>query len=199
MHFSEKYKVYWFTPQRTGTRSTKQLLRSLGFVTQDHHFTFDVNNKDYLFVSNVRNPYSRLVSLFHLNSHHLKNFDRDYKTWVFDTIKNARFIDSYQLHYHRNFKVIGRPFDKFIRQENLQGDLKSLSFIDLTVPEISEAFENHIVHNGYKREFENEIGEERKPWKEFYDEETAMKVFEEMKEQFELFGYRKDSWKNVTS
>ena len=198
MHFSEKYKVYWFTPQRTGTRSTKQLLSALGFFTQDHHFTFDVNKKDYTFVSNVRNPYSRMVSLFHLNSHHLKNFNREFKTWVFGTIKNFSFNDKYQLHYHRNFPLIGRNFDKFIRQEHLQGDLKKLSFIDLNIPEINQAFENNIIHNGYSKEFEGEIGEKRKPWKEFYDEETAMKVFEEMKEQFELFGYRKESWKNVT-
>ena len=86
MHCSEKYKVYWFTPSRTGTRSTQQFLKALGFKTKDHHFDFDLNKKDYFFVSNIRNPYSRLVSLFYLNSHHLKVFSRDYKRWVFDTI-----------------------------------------------------------------------------------------------------------------
>ncbi len=79
MHISEKHKVYWFTPQRTGTRSTKELLRVMGFQTFDHHFTFDSNKKDYFFVSNVRNPYSRLVSLFYLYSHHLNDFQKNTK------------------------------------------------------------------------------------------------------------------------
>lgn len=198
MHFSEKYKVYWFTPQRTGTRSTKQLLRALGFETRDHHFTFDRDKTDYLFVSNIRNPYSRLVSLYHLYSHHKDNFNFDYRNWVFDTIVNPSFIERYQLHYHRNFQYLGRPFDKFIKQENLQEDLKSLSFIDLNVPEINDAFQNNIVHNGYAKEFETQIGEKRRNWKEFYNEEIASKVYVELKEQFDLFGYTKDSWKNGT-
>ena len=94
--------------------------------------------------------------------------------------------------------MLGRPFDKFIRQENLGHDLKSLPFIDLDVPEIKRNFEENISQNIYENEFENIIGEKRKNWKDFYDEETSDFVFETLKEQFDLFGYKKNSWNNGT-
>lgn len=198
MHFSEKYKCYWFTPQRTGTRSTKELLRVLGFQTMDHHFTFDANKKDYFFVSNVRNPYSRLVSLFYLYSHHLNNFHKQFDTWVHDSINHLPFAEKYQFYYHENFQYLGKPFDKFVRQENLENDLKSISFIDLSIPDINREFEINIVNNRYKTEFEGQMNEKRKNWKEFYNQELADLVYEKFLEQFQLFGYHKDSWKYVT-
>jgi hypothetical protein len=152
MHFSEKYKCYWFTPQRTGTRSTKELLRVLGFQTMDHHFTFDRDKKDYFFVSNVRNPYSRLVSLFYLYSHHLNDFQKKFPVWVNDSFNHPPAAEKYQFYYHENFQYLGKPFDKFVRQENLENDLKSISFIDLTIPDINREFEINIVNNRYKNE-----------------------------------------------
>ena len=198
MHFSEKYKCYWFTPQRTGTRSTKELLRVLGFQTMDHHFTFDTTKKDYFFVSNVRNPYSRLVSLFYLYSHHLNNFHKQFNIWVHDSINHSPSAEKYQFYYHQYYQYLGRPFDKFVRQENLVDDLKSIGFIDLNKPEISAEFERNILNNRYEKEFEGQMNEKRKNWKEFYNEELANFVYEKFIEQFQLFGYHKDSWKNVT-
>jgi hypothetical protein len=42
------------------------------------------------------------------------------------------------------------------------------------------------------------MNEKRKNWKEFYNQELADLVYEKFLEQFQLFGYHKDSWKDVT-
>ena len=42
------------------------------------------------------------------------------------------------------------------------------------------------------------MNEKRKNWKEFYYEDLANFVHDNFKEQFQLFDYHKDSWKNGT-
>ena len=198
MHVSLKHRVYWFTPQRTGTRSTKQFLDSLGFQTVFHQFTFDSVNENFYFVCNVRNPFSRLVSIFYLNSHHEKNFNRDFKSWVFDKIKSNHFLETYKVHYHKKLYELKKPFDKFVKLENLEKDILSLPFVDISVPQVKEVFENSIIHNSYKNEFDEEMMRKPSEWFKMYDEELAEYIYEELIEQFTLFNYQKESWKNGT-
>ena len=198
MHFSEKHRCYWFTPRRTATRSTTELLKTLEFEIKDHEFCFDRQNKDYFFICNVKNPYSRLVSIFYLHCHHIKNFSLDFKNWVLNFTPNSQFSETYQLFYHRNFPKIGKSFDRFVRQENIVDELKSISFVDLKNEKIKNVFENQIVRNNYIKEFENEIKDKRKNWKEFYNEEIADFVYEKFSEQFQLFNYTKNSWMDGT-
>jgi hypothetical protein len=113
-------------------------------------------------------------------------------------LKSSIFCDSYQFFYHKDILKLGRPFNKFIRLENLEEDIKSISFIDFSDPKISEQFEFNIKNNRYKTEFENQMNEKKKNWKEFYYEDLANFVHDNFKEQFQLFDYHKDSWKNGT-
>lgn len=199
MNFSEKYNCYWFTPKRTGTRSVKELLLVLGFQIADHTFDLNKKNQDSIFISNVRNPYSRLVSLFHLYLHHISNFDMKFDEWVYETLKKPLICDSYQFYYHKDILKLDRPFNKFVRLENFENDIKSINFIDFTNPKISKEFEFNIKNNRYQTEFENQMNKKRKNWKEFYNGELANLVHVNFIEQFELFGYHKDSWKNGAS
>jgi len=199
MNFSEKYNCYWFTPKRTGTRSVKELLLVLEFQIADHTFYFNKKNQDSILISNVRNPYSRLVSLFHLYLHHISNFNMKFDEWIYKTLKNPLFCDSYQFYYHKDILKLDRPFNKFVRLENFEDDIKTIDFIDFTNPVVSEQFEFNIKNNRYKTEFENQMNEKRKNWKEFYNEELANFVHDNFIEQFELFEYHKNSWKNGTS
>lgn len=194
MHLSEEFKVYWFTPQRNGTRSTKQFLESLGFRTVFHQFFFDSEKENYFFICNVRNPYSRLVSIFGLNSHHEKNFKRDFKQWTFEKFKSDIFLETYKVNYHKKILELNRPFNKFVRLENLKDDILSLHFVDLNNEKVKESFENSIIHNSYKNEFEEEMDEKNIKWFEFYDTEVADFVYNELEEQFILFNYKKNSW-----
>ena len=155
MNYSDILKVYWYTPQRNGTRSSIELMKSLDFQTIGHGFHFEREKKDFYFISNIRNPYSRLVSIFHLNSYHKKKFDRNFKVWIFETLSNKQFSDDYQINYHLNIQKVGRDFDKFIRLEDFKNDILTLPFINFESQNVEQSFNEQIIHNGYEREFEN--------------------------------------------
>lgn len=199
MTYSDEYKVCWYTPQRTATRTTHTLLKVLGFQSLGaHSFSFPLERNDYMLISNIRNPYPRIVSIFYLYSLHNKNFNIDFEKWCEYVLTNQKFDDDYQLYYEKKIKSIGRPFDKFIRVENFSEDLKSLNFIDFTNEEIKEVWDNNILKNGYSHEFKFIQKDNRKTWLDFYNQKTADLVFINLEEQFNMFGYDRNSWKNGT-
>lgn len=200
MTYSDEYKVCWFTPQRTATRTTHELLKVCGFKALGaHSFFLPKERSDYMLISNIRNPYSRMVSLFFLYSLHKKNFDFIFKNWCEYALSDSKFDNDYQLRYDITMRRAGRNFDRFIKVENYDKDLEKLEFIDLTKPEIQDVWQNVILKNGYTHEFKMIQTEERKSWFDFYDEEIANLVYEKLEEQFNLFGYNKNSWINGTS
>ena len=199
MTYSDDYRVCWFTAQRTATRSTHALLKKLGFNNLDtHDFNLPSERKEYTLISNIRNPYSRMVSLFFLYSHHKNNFKLDFKNWCEFVLNNEEFNFGYQLRYDLKIKSVGRSFDKFVRVENYIEDLKSLSFINLSNPEIQEVWDNFIIQNSYTHEFKFIETDSRKSWFDFYNQKLADLVFSNLEEQFNLFEYDRNSWKNGT-
>ena len=197
MHYSEELKVAWFTPQRTGTRSTREILRVLNFKTCDHHFEVPENYEEYFMVANIRNPYHRMPSLYYLYCNNNRNFDMKFNDFLDLIFNNQKLKIGYQLDYENTIMSSSKPFDKFIRTESLELDLKSLSFIDLNNSDIAKVFDEHIHNNPLKKEFSNEMNSDKKPWKDFYNQEIADYVYDNLKKQFEFFGYNKDSWKEV--
>jgi hypothetical protein len=199
MTYSDEYKVCWYTPQRTATRTTHVLLNALGFEALGaHFFNFPESRKDYYLISNIRNPYSRVVSLFSLYSIHKNEYTFNFNNWCEYALTDEKFDSEYQLRYEKKILSLNKKFDKFIRVEKLDEDLKSLSFIDIKNPKIEEIWRNNILNNRYTYEFKNIENNERKHWSNFYTERLADFVYENLKEQFELFDYNKDSWKNGT-
>ena len=55
-------------------------------------------------------------------------------------------------------------------------------------------FDSQINDNQYVNEYCEHI-----PWKDFYNQELADFVYSKTKRQFEMFNYKKDSWKDGTS
>ncbi len=92
-----------------------------------------------------------------------------------------------------------KKFDKFIKVERLSDDLKTLSFIDFSNPKIQDIWQRNILNNGYTHEFKNIKNDVRTNWFDFYTEELADLVYNNLKEQFDLFDYERTSWKNGTS
>lgn len=200
MIYSDELKVCWFTPQRNGTRSTHALLSALNFQSLGTHaFVLPPERKDYFLISNVRNPYSRMVSLFSLYSVHKNFFEIDFKKWVPYALADENFDFSYQLRYERKILKVNRNFDKFIKVENIKDDLLTLDFIDLSQSNLKEVWDNNIEINSYSLEFNQVRTEEKKTWQDFYDEETSSLVYNTLKDQFDLFNYKKNSWKDGTS
>lgn len=199
MTYSDEYKVCWYTPQRTATRTTHSLLNVLGFKSLGTHaFSLPKEREDYMLISNIRNPYSRMVSLFFLYSLHKNNFKLDFEKWCEFVIQDENFDKGYQLHYDKKLGSVNKNFDKFIRVEFLSDDLKSLNFIDLSQPKINEVWNKVILENTYNHEFKHIETDSKKSWYDFYNQNIADLVFMNLEKQFELFGYDRNSWKNGT-
>jgi hypothetical protein len=200
MTYSDELKVCWYTPQRTATRTTHVLLNAMGFVGLGaHFFNFPESKKDYFLISNIRNPYTRVVSLFSLYSIHKNDFNLNFEKWCEYALTDKKFDGDYQLRYEKKILSLNKKFDKFIRVEKLDEDLKSLGFINFEEPKIQDIWKNNIMNNRYTYEFKNIENTTRTHWSDFYTEKLADFVYENLKEQFDLFGYERNSWKNGTS
>ena len=123
MNFSEKHNCYWFTPKRTGTRSVKEILLVLGFQIGDHSFYFNKNKQDSFFISNVRNPYSRLVSIFHLYSHHINNFSLKFDSWVYKSLQS-----SISKQIHNNINQNNILIKTFLNTYNKSIDITNINY-----------------------------------------------------------------------
>ncbi len=200
MTYSDEYKVCWFTPQRTATRTTHTLLKTLGFLSiGTHSFRLPPERFDYRLISNIRNPYSRMVSLFFLYSLHKVNYKLNFELWCEYALNDQQFENDYQVRYDLKIKSVGRDFDKFIRVETYAEDIKSLNFIDLSNPEIDKVYQNNVLKNGYTHEFKKIQTEERQSWQDFYNQKIADLVFSKLEDQFNFFNYNRNSWKDGTS
>jgi hypothetical protein len=199
MTYSDEYKVCWFTPQRTATRTTHTLLKTLGFLSiGTHSFRLPPERFDYRLISNIRNPYSRMVSLFFLYSLHKVNYKLNFELWCEYALNDQQFENDYHVRYDLKIKSVGRDFDKFIRVETYAEDIKSLNFIDLSNPEIDKVYQNNVLKNGYTHEFKKIQTEERQSWQDFYNQKIADLVFSKLEDQFNFFNYNRNSWKDGT-
>jgi hypothetical protein len=197
MPYSKKLKVFWFLPMRTATRSCRFIAEYLNFFDSDQHkFIETFEQMDYYLISNVRNPYSRLVSLYlyHIDSEQISdkvNFD----LWVTKKIKHESNLPM-SLKSKEYIKLMyafqHKTPDYFVRFESLEEDLRNIWFIKEKYDEkIENIFNNQIRYNGYKSE--------GNPWQSYYTEELAEFVYDYLKEDFLLLNYDKNSWKDGTS
>ena len=68
MPYSKELKVFWFLPMRAATRSCRPIVEYFNFSDSNQHwFINDLEYMDYYLIANVRNPYSRLVSLYNFS------------------------------------------------------------------------------------------------------------------------------------
>ena len=188
MHFSDQLQTIWLTPQRAGTRSTIYLMKELGFTIGAHDLEIPKNRKHFTVICNIRNPYSRLVSIFFLQSLHLKNFNRDFPNWVFDSFQDKYFLQNYQIEFDKFLEKV----DFYVRIEEFLDSILALPIINPTDVNIKQTIEENIITNHYINEFSEFT--HRKNWTEFYDYKLANFVYEKLENQFKLFNYEKNSW-----
>lgn len=190
MPYSKELKVYWFLPIRAAARSCMAICNFFKFEDSYIHDIGNPRDLEYDFFSNVRNPYSRLLSIYELYCHHKNEKPNDFVSWV----KSNSDKTPYQIDLNDIFIKHGRFPNKFIRVEHLFKDLYSIEFIR---NEKSDKFEKIIDENVINNRFRSEVFSN--PWQSYYDEELANYVYNSLEKDFLLFGYDKNSWKDGTS
>jgi hypothetical protein len=77
--------------------------------------------------------------------------------------------------------------DYYVKMENFEKDIKSLWFVKENLGSLSNVISENIETNRYKSES-----------KFRYNQYLADIVYNNLKKDFDLFGYNKNSWKNGT-
>ena len=199
MPYSDNLKVFWFTPMRTASRSCHRLQEHVKFTgLYSHNFFKTQSEKEYFFISNIRNPYSRLVSIYHLYCHNSKRKTNDFKDWVIKKLREEVEFPIQTLDYQINLSSIyfeHKKFpDYFVRVENLEDDIRNLWFVKENMSdEVEKIIKETIVNNSYSKEFRDRL-----PWQEYYNNSLSNYVYNFLEKDFQLFGYDKNSWKNGT-
>ena len=198
MPYSDNLKVFWFTPMRAATRSCEKVMHYLDFKDLSHEFLKNKLHEQYYYVCNARNPYSRLVSIYHIYCYQFNKEPNDFRNWVVKKLRDEIEFPDQTLDYQTNLSKIfsdsNRIPDYFVRQEFLEEDVRNLWFIkDNMSDELETVIQKNIVKNIYLNEFGK-----RDPWQEYYNNSLSNYVYNFLEKDFLLFGYDKNSWKNGT-
>jgi hypothetical protein len=135
-----------------------------------------LGHEEYKLISTIRNPYSILVSIYTF-----------FKPNEFNSFED--FIFDYKVKPREN-QMKERVPDYFIRQENLYDDYIKIPFV-----RDSKLNECGILKELCDRKMNK--GPNKRPIKDYYNQETADVVYLNYKEYFDLCGYDKDSWKDM--
>ena len=203
MNYNDDLKVVWITPMRTGTRSSGAIMSKLDFKSENnnihqkeivHVIGVPDGKEDYNLIVNIRNPYSRLVSIFHLYMYRSKNYDKKFYDWI--TKKHHINEDEFfNIYIASRLKGLPKEPDFYVRMENFQDDIKSLWFVKENFDLLEQTINDNIEKNRYLTEFEEYGFTKKNSWKEYYNEEIAEIVFLKLKGEFDFFNYDKNSWK----
>ena len=191
MNYNDDLKVVWLTPQKTGTRSCSPIMFKIGFESNtlrdvpSHDLEIPVGKENYYLVMNVRNPYDRVISLYSLYSLHAGNNLVDFEKWIND--KYVFFKYKYSICLYDMIQRLPKLPDYYVKMENFENDIKSLWFVKENLGSLSNVISENIETNRYKSESEIE-----------YNQYLADIVYNNLKKDFDLFGYNKNSWKNGT-
>jgi len=198
MSYSDKFKVIWLNPMRTATRSCGIIQRRLGFEeSATHNFLIPEDKIDYHYILNIRNPYSRIVSLYKLDRIQREStLDINlFKSWAEHVLSDKLINHNISTVYlDQIIQMLPKFPETFIRTESLVSDIKNLWFVKENFDLIEKDFKEQIQRNNYINEYKITI-----PWQKFYTQELADFVYSKTENQFKLFNYEKDSWKDGTS
>ena len=198
MSYSDKFKVFWLNPMRVATRSCISIQKKLGFEEHgSHNFNVPKDKVDYQIIVNIRNPYSRLVSLYKINCiwEQTEFTIEGFKLWIKDVLDDSKIKHNMSTVYlDQLINSLPKKPDVFVKIESFNEDLKKLWFIKENMDLLVSDFDSQINENQYVNEYREHI-----PWQNFYNQELADFVYQKTQKQFEMFNYEKDSWKYGTS
>ena len=214
MNISHKNRLIWWAPERTGTKITREILSDYDFlvwhpklkdeVSLKKRYTSHLNQipeeySDYKIISNVRNPYDRIFSVFLFfhygdviieKSIHQKIKDR-FNQWVLGAFENKKTsVDLSDFNKTKNVNINflskwnfeNRIPNYFIRMENLSEDLKKLDLIKTNSFWNSEKIEFKIQNNNF-------ITDRPLKFDKIYEIESARRIYFYYKKVFNTVPY----------
>ena len=210
MNVSHKHRVVWWAPPRTASRALSEVLCHYDFFNatigehanlreypHSHDCVMPAGLEDYDLLLQVRNPYSRMVSCWHIDCFTSPDNEqlvitKDFEKFVLDGVTG--FATNYEETLKKEPKYI-------VRYEQLAEDVKKLPFVN--VNDIWTGFERCILNNAYTNEGphnqtgnlpRNTLNKNYADWQSFYNEKLAEIVYKRFYNQFIKFNYSKDSW-----
>jgi hypothetical protein len=200
---SEQERLAVFLPGKTGTmhatfmlnhfnfktntygKDNRELILEEDYVIHHHCEVIPKGYEHYNVIYTVRNPYTRLVSMYH----HDERITRDkettpktFKQYFSNKVNNGRF------HMNIGFNFIKIP-RYLLRMEHLYEDYIKIPFI-----RDSKLNKSGVLYDLCNKKIHTK-NQETKPLREYYTQDMADHVYETLKPYFDLTGYDKDSWK----
>ena len=198
MPYSDSHNVFWFHPMRTASRATDKILEYFEFSDiRTHSYIQNPIHSNYIFVSNVRNPYSRIISIYNLRRYENNEINSNFDVWVGQMIRSLKSRKEVNLLYEFSLGKIfyerNKKPDFLVRVENFEEDLMKIDFIKDNYDEkLDDIFEINVRTNQY-------INKSLPNWKDMYNQNLADMVYEHCEKDFIYFNYDKNSWKNGSS
>ena len=217
MNASKERKFVWWSHGANATRSTAYFFRKCfpdfwnyedNHLTRwerpTHSFLIPEGCEDFVITTNVRNPYTLIVSQYRDLVDQAVTEGKnilDFKDWVF-----TESIDTLDLCDTTRWNLTGSVPEHFIHMESLEDDLVKLPFVQTWLKEdstnyviLEEALDATIRKNVFKGEsmadryvngFQDISG--------IYDQDTANQVVRLFSGEhyFNKIGYDIDSWKS---
>ena len=192
INYSDKHRILWATPERTATRSCIEIQKYFGFdVFGQHDLEIPKNKKDYFFIFNTRNPYIRMISLYHLFCVNNNFIPNNFNNWIREKLYEQRKYPNHPFNYQIFLKeqILKTP-DLVIRVESLYSDILKIPIFTDNSDELFDVVNHNILRNAYSSGYD---------YREYYDRDLADYVYSYLEEDFIYFNYNKDSWKDGTS
>jgi hypothetical protein len=212
MNVNHEFKVVWWLPTRTASRSVGEILAYYKFqnvpenclLAQMHTHSIGVPNgcEDYKIICNIRNPYAKVLSTWHL-----RYYKQDPITGGLVIEKSFdKYISQLRPENFEEHQIINQPRkpDLYIRTEHLVEDLHKVGFINFEDPSIQFIVDNWINKNTYtsegcventrpdfdlKRDVKNPVMTD---YLSYYNQEQLDIVWNLYKDVFNEFGYSRE-------
>ena len=206
MNVNHDLKVVWWLPSRTASRSVSEILAYYKFynsilnlpVTESytHAMEIPIGCDDYTLVSNIRNPYAKVLSTWHL-----RHFKEDPETGNLILEKSfSEFLTHATAGVEESVITQNKKKpDFYIRVEHMIEDLHKLPFLDFTDPHTNMLI-NGLDTNTYKCEGGSEgfalrrdpKNSEMTDYKSYYTQKELDFVWNKYEDVFNEFGYQRE-------
>ena len=182
-------KNYWWGPMRTGSREVGRFLKENGFELVGGEHEPIIVDGSHLFL-NCRNPYTRMVSWWKFRTKQTDplidqdgreiytNDDTTFEEWVMGN--------------NEYYGQIEGPWDyvKIIKDNNIP-------FTKIPLEDLSILSTFGQYSNRGSGVWQKPTSETIKPYREYYTPILAHRVYDMLKDEFEMMGYERDSWKTI--